>query len=193
MNQGGIFLKNPATETSLTKECIFTALTLLMEQKDFSAITITDIAKKAGVSRMTYYRTYSSKEDILIQHFSMHADMLLQEIKSDPKITYEKLCLRIFEFAKENAHLIQLISKAGLFPLLMDCIIELTSHLYNQIYPRERQTPALDYALHFVTGGIISEILHWVRTGLKETPEEMAKASAETLRNILPDLSLLKP
>lgn len=164
-----------------------------MEQKDFSAITITDIAKKAGVSRMTYYRTYSSKEDILIQHFSTHADMLLQEIKADPKITYEKLCLRTFEFAQENAHLIQLISEAGLFPLLMDCIIELTSHLYNQIYPKERRTPDLDYALHFVTGGITSEILHWIRTGLKETPGEMAKGSAETLRNILPDLSPLKP
>lgn len=183
----------PETETSWTKECIFTALTLLMEQKDFASITITDIAKKAGVSRMTYYRTYSSKEDILIQHFSMHADILLQEIKSDPNITYEKLCLRTFEFVKENAHLIRLISKAGLLPLLMDCIMELTTHLYNQVYPKERQTASLDYALHFVTGGIISEILYWIRTGQKETPEEMAKETAATLRHILPDLSLLKP
>ena len=58
------------TDHTLVKECIFTALILLMEQQDYDKITITDITKKAGVSRMTYYRLYSSKEDILLQQFS---------------------------------------------------------------------------------------------------------------------------
>ena len=40
----------------LAKECIVTALVELMKIKDYDAISITDIAKKAGVSRMAYYR-----------------------------------------------------------------------------------------------------------------------------------------
>lgn len=43
----------------LAKECIFTALMLLMEKQDYEKITITDIARRAGVSRMTYYRVVS--------------------------------------------------------------------------------------------------------------------------------------
>ena len=42
-------------KNTMTKECIFTALLILMEKKPYEEITITDIAKKAGVSRMSYY------------------------------------------------------------------------------------------------------------------------------------------
>jgi len=49
----------------LAKECIVTALIELMKTQDYNTITITDLTKKAGVSRMAYYRNYSSKEDII--------------------------------------------------------------------------------------------------------------------------------
>ena len=48
-----------------TKECICTALILLMNEQDFEKITISSIIKRAGVSRGAFYRNYSSKEDIL--------------------------------------------------------------------------------------------------------------------------------
>ena len=49
----------------LAKECIVTALIELMKVRDYASITITDLTKKAGVSRMAYYRNYTSKEDII--------------------------------------------------------------------------------------------------------------------------------
>ena len=49
----------------LAKECIVTALIELMKVTEYDRITITDITKKAGVSRMAYYRNYTSKDDIL--------------------------------------------------------------------------------------------------------------------------------
>ena len=48
-----------------TKNCIMDALIQLMHTKDYNDITITDITKRAGVSRMSYYRNYKSKDDIL--------------------------------------------------------------------------------------------------------------------------------
>ena len=80
------------------KNCIFTALTLLMEQQDYHSITITDIAKKAGVSRMTYYRTYSSKEDILIQYFNKISEELSMEINQHPDISPKQLIYYFFSF-----------------------------------------------------------------------------------------------
>ena len=49
----------------LAKECIVTALIELMKVRDYHSISITEITHKAGVSRMTYYRYFSSKEEIL--------------------------------------------------------------------------------------------------------------------------------
>ncbi len=49
----------------LTKESIETALLFLMEKKDFNKISISELVKKAGVSRNAFYRNYKSKEEIL--------------------------------------------------------------------------------------------------------------------------------
>lgn len=47
------------------RECITQSLFKLLEKKDFECISITDIITKAGVSRMGFYRNYSSKEDVI--------------------------------------------------------------------------------------------------------------------------------
>ena len=78
--------KSSATN-QLVKECLYTSLMLLMEQKEFQNITITDIAKKAGVSRMAYYRNYETKEAILEER----AEKAFQEFKcmieGEPELT----------------------------------------------------------------------------------------------------------
>ena len=61
-------LKMSNMESNLfTKECICTALLTLMAVKTFEQITVTDIIKKAGVSKGGFYRNYKSKEDVLQQ------------------------------------------------------------------------------------------------------------------------------
>lgn len=52
----------------IVKESITQALLILMESKDFQKITITDIVNKAGVVRMSFYRNYTRKEDVLLKH-----------------------------------------------------------------------------------------------------------------------------
>ena len=47
----------------LAKECMVSALMQLLEDKPLSAISVTELTEKAGVSRMTYYRNYQSKEE----------------------------------------------------------------------------------------------------------------------------------
>lgn len=49
----------------LTKESIETALLFLMEKKDLQQISISELVRKAGVSRNAFYRNYKSKEEIL--------------------------------------------------------------------------------------------------------------------------------
>ncbi|KRL97211.1 TetR/AcrR family transcriptional regulator [Liquorilactobacillus satsumensis] len=48
-----------------TQKRIETALFQLMQVEKFDSISLTQIAKRAEVSRMSLYRNYKSKEDIL--------------------------------------------------------------------------------------------------------------------------------
>ncbi|MDE6142426.1 MAG: TetR/AcrR family transcriptional regulator, partial [Bacilli bacterium] len=46
-------------------EYIISALFTLMKKKKYEDISITEITNKAGVSRVSFYRNFNSKEDII--------------------------------------------------------------------------------------------------------------------------------
>ena len=48
-----------------SKKKISKALLTIMKQYDFKEITITQISQEAKLSRKTFYRLFSSKEDVL--------------------------------------------------------------------------------------------------------------------------------
>ena len=54
-------------EHELIKQSVMEALLALMDVKPFSEITITELVSKAGIARSTYYRNYSSKEEIIAE------------------------------------------------------------------------------------------------------------------------------
>ena len=58
-------IKWEVTMAQDAKQYIAEALLQLMEKKDLKEIHIKDLVAKAGVSRMSYYRYFSSKEEIL--------------------------------------------------------------------------------------------------------------------------------
>ena len=48
-----------------TQEYIITALLQLLHKKAFAQISVTEVCRKAGVSRMSFYRHFESREDVL--------------------------------------------------------------------------------------------------------------------------------
>ncbi len=57
------------------------ALLLLMRKKDYKDISITEICEKAGVTRMSFYRNFESKEDILKKWTT--------DVKNDIRVTFK--------------------------------------------------------------------------------------------------------
>ena len=49
----------------VTKRAIFRALYELMEERDFSKISVSDIIERAGTSRTTFYRCFTDKYDVV--------------------------------------------------------------------------------------------------------------------------------
>jgi len=167
-----------AQDKEKTKDCIFTALTSLMEQKEYQYITVTDIARKSGISRMTYYRTYSSKEDILLQHFRKVA----QQIVSDAQGDEERALSLFFSWFQEHRKLTELLEQAHLMGLLIDCFSVFTDFLYNAIHTEEKTQPITEYATRFEAGGLFSLLTHSLTEGDLESPEEMAQITLKIMR-----------
>ena len=59
----------PNKQSERTKTWIFDALLLLMDEKPYAKINISDITKRAGIARTTFYRNYENKNDIVFDYF----------------------------------------------------------------------------------------------------------------------------
>jgi len=60
----------PNRQVERTKSWIFDALMLLMDEKPYDKITVSDIAEKAGVARPTFYRNFDDKDEVIMQYLS---------------------------------------------------------------------------------------------------------------------------
>jgi AcrR family transcriptional regulator len=61
-------VSKPNRQVERTKSWIFDALMLLMDEKPYNKITVSDIADKAGVARPTFYRNFNDKDDVIFNY-----------------------------------------------------------------------------------------------------------------------------
>jgi hypothetical protein len=50
-----------------SKSWIFEALMILMDEKPYDKITVSDIVKKAGIARQTFYRNFNGKNEVIFE------------------------------------------------------------------------------------------------------------------------------
>jgi AcrR family transcriptional regulator len=97
------------TQKQERREKIFKTAMELFETQGFEKVTVTDIAKAAGVSRGTVFNYYPYKEAILIGYFGENLNRLRERLEGQNHAPLEALYI-IFEnlasFTAENKHFI---------------------------------------------------------------------------------------
>ena len=68
-------------QSEFSKQCLTDALFLLLEHKPFQKITIKELTEKAGVSRLTFYRSFDTKEDILKRYYRIHFSQYMEYLE----------------------------------------------------------------------------------------------------------------
>ena len=116
-------MKRKNITTHMMKEYISKSLLILMAQKDFLNITINEITDKAGVNRSTYYRNFSSKEDIVKFYFSNIMQNYLDEYKTSKNHSFENYMLTLFKHFHKYKKELLLIYKNGLAYLTLNGVV----------------------------------------------------------------------
>lgn len=98
-------------QREFSRECLLNALLVLMEKQEFSKITITELCKKAGVTRLTFYRHFESKEDVLQDYFYKIFQIFFQECVLNSNYSFIETLSRCFDYWQENRQYIILLEK----------------------------------------------------------------------------------
>ena len=161
---------NNAESNRLTRECLTTALMQLMKEKPIDKITITELVKRSGVSRTAFYRTYSSKEDILESAREeiiqiTNGFLAKPELKENSYLWFKEC----FNIVQENAEIIKTIIDAN---LPVSSFWEGRSML-ETLYPSGDRLKR--YRNLAMAAAFQRVLCLWVEDGMVEPMEEMAE------------------
>lgn len=153
---------------AFVSEYITEALLMLMEKKAYRDISITEICTKAGVTRMSFYRNFESKEEILKRWITNITDRFLTvsgiNYKNDSSKEY---FLKLFTHMEQYKSICNALYQADLIYLVKEQFDRVVLAFHKDDYD--------DYKSYFLSGGTYNVFLLWLINGAKESPEELAE------------------
>ena len=152
--------------------CIAKALIQLLEHKNFEEITITALAKAANVSRMTFYKYYMSKHDVLVDFMYEMMSEYMEETKTRTDIGHfreRKHIYHCFMFFKQYAAELMMLVKAGMYAVIINAV---NDYMNLYVLPGSNYSK---YELYYYAGALCNTYIKWLEGGMVETPEEIAE------------------
>lgn len=151
-------------KNSIVRESLTDALFNLMKKEKFSEITITKLCHKAGVSRLSFYRNYNSKEDIIVKYLNEQANLWWEKLIKNKE---DDIILSTFNHFFSHKDKLEIIYNASLSHLLYKNILDCSG-------PKDELENNIAYTNGWVSGGLFGFLDEWIKRGFQESPEELA-------------------
>ena len=158
------------------RDCLYTALIELMNKKPLEKIGIGELCSKAGVSRMTYYRNYRSKEDILARHLSDCYEHFVASLHTEENIDLDKICLKYFTFVKSEEQFFKHLVRSRLGVIFVEELGKYMGKVMEVFLP-EVKLPY--YIKSYIAGGFSKMSIDWILNGMDVPIEKMATMLTE--------------
>jgi AcrR family transcriptional regulator len=157
----------------LTREAICSALILLMKEQSFDKISITDIVRRAGVSRTAYYSNYSSKQEILYDLvdsliFEINQKLLPYTNEQTGKAKQPRNFIKaMFEVFFQQQEIYKILFHAHFNHIILDRLNDsMLSHLENK-------SDENIYRIYFNAGALYNVFSKWVQSEMPNSIDEM--------------------
>ena len=156
----------------VVKEYLTAALFELLEIKPYGRISINELVAKAGVCRSSFYRNYLTTDGIIDEYLrgvfcrehSLDAGNMEQSVKN------------IFSNLLEEKKRLVILGRQEL-------LMKLPEYLYETTVSQIMSLNVLNnrYQPYFFAGAASSVITAWIRSGMEESAEEMARIFVHSL------------
>ena len=160
------------------RECLIT----LLKEKKVQDITVRELTDMADLNRGTFYLHYKDVFDLLEKTEAELQEDFNQlvckhdavDLKQRPSVIFNE----IYSLVYDNADLIEILlgenGDLNFLNRLKQLIREKCLKDWMEVF-RSGNAAAFDAFFSFIVSGCIGLVQYWLQTGLKETPEQMAK------------------
>lgn len=155
-------------ERSVTTD-ITDALFELLEAKELSKITVTELIRKAGVCRASFYRNFYLMEDVIRAYGTELYAEINRKIPIDLAGIYEHI-LAVNTYLYSVRERLELIERRGLYHLLEEPILQQCVYQIRRLDTWENR-----YQAEFYAGAVTRLLRAWARNDFAESPEEISR------------------
>ena len=174
-----------------TAEKMDSALMEILKTKSFEYITVSEICKKAGVNRSTFYLHYENTRDLLEETIRNMTDNFVSYFVPDGKISpinfeesqkdklvfiSEEYLMPYLSYFKENRKIFLTVFENGKLFGFEETYEKLFNNIFNPIldvfkYPESERK----YVMAFYLNGINSIIMEWIKEDCVKPEKEVVK------------------
>lgn len=149
-----------------------------MRDYEFSKISVTDVAEKAGVGRATFYRHFKSKEDVIVYYFEHYTKNFKFSQRFYPrcKADHVQIAESAFNMFKEHIGQFKLIRKARLEYIYLDYLNKSFAKMFEADHPEKSR-----YTTYIYAGLLFNVSMAWLDNDCAEPAEELAKSVVEAI------------
>lgn len=154
------------------KNNITKALFQLMHEKSFSDISISELTRAAGVARVSFYRNYDSKEDVLV---TLIEDVLEQfrdtiDWNDTDYYTYGNIYRSIAYFEEYGDFVLDLY-QFGYGSILLEKL----NRFHEDIAGTMPNGSIERYQLYMYMGALFNTVIMWLQNGKKEDKGDITR------------------
>ena len=166
------------------RECLIS----LLKEKKVQDITVRELTDMADLNRGTFYLHYKDVFDLLEKTEAELQDEFNQlvlkhdavDLKQRPAVIFNE----IYSLVYENADLIEILlgenGDLNFFNRLKKLIREKCLKDWMEVF-RTGNPAVFDAFFSYIASGCVGLVQYWLQTGLKETPQQMAKLTEQII------------
>jgi len=151
--------------------CMARTLIELMGNKSLEQITVTELVKSANVSRMTFYKYYVSKVEVLKDYVYELMNEYVEEVSRRLDIGRFRELKHIahcFDFFGKYSKELMILVHSNMYGAIISVV---NDYMDKYVEPESRYSK---YELYYYAGALCNTYIKWVEAGRLETPEEIA-------------------
>lgn len=164
---------NNIEKNSYVRKQILNTLLEQLNNESFESISISRLVNQAGVGRASFYRNYTSKEDVLKQEANRLTEELQMQNKDDDPEDISLKVIHLLDFYKEHSVFYTSLYKAGLTNIILETLLS-----------EAEISPELPNAVAYVKSAFaylyFGWIIEWIKRGMQESGTELAHMIAES-------------